>query len=49
MSDFTNIGLFNDDLETTHEQVLELLESAISLIECEMKQSLQDRLDDRAA
>ena len=48
-SDFTNIGLFNDDLETTHEQVLELLESAISLVECEMKQSLQDRLDNRAA
>ena len=49
MSDFTNIGLFNDDPETTHEQVLEILKSAIELVECEMRQSVQDRLDDRAA
>ena len=48
-SDFTNIGLFNDDPETTHDQVLELLESAIELVECEMRQSVQDRLDNRAA
>ena len=48
-SHFTNIGLFNDDPETTHEQVLELLKSAIELVEAEMKQSVQDRSDDRAA
>ena len=48
-SDFSNIGLFNDDPETTHEQVLELLKSAIELVESEMKQSEQDRSDDRAA
>ena len=48
-SEFSNIGLFNDDPETTHEQVLELLKSAIELVESEMKQSAQDRLDDRAA
>ena len=48
-SDFTNIGLFNDDPETTHEQVLEILKSAIELVECEMRQSLQDRLDNLAA
>ena len=48
-SAFTNIGLFNDAPETTHEQVLELLKSAIELVESEMKQSAQDRLDDRAA
>jgi len=48
-SEFSNIGLFNDDPETTHEQVLELLKSAIELVEYEMKQSLQDRSDDRAA
>ena len=49
LSDFTNIGLFNYDHETTHEQVLEILKSAIELVECEMRQSVQDRLDDRAA
>ena len=49
VSDFTNIGLYNGDLETTHEQVLELLKSAIELVEAEMKQSLQGRLDDYAA
>ena len=48
-SDFTNIGLFNDDPETTHEQVLETLKSAIELVECEVRQSLQDRLDNLAA
>ena len=48
-SDFTNIGLFNYDPETTHEQVLELLKSAIELVECEMKQSVQDRSYDLAA
>ena len=48
-SAFTNIGLFNDDPDTTHEQVLELLKSAIELVESEMKQSVQDWLDDRAA
>ena len=48
-SEFSNIGLFNDDPETTHDQVLELLKSAIELVEYEMKQSLQDRSDDRAA
>ena len=49
VSDFTNIGLYNDDLETTHGQVLELLKSAIELVGSEMKQNVQDRLDDRAA
>jgi hypothetical protein len=48
-SEFSNIGLFNDDPETTHHQVLELLKSAIELVECEMKQSVQGRLDDYAA
>ena len=48
-SHFTNIGLFNDDPETKHEQVMQLLKSAIELVESEMKQSVQDRLDDRAA
>ena len=48
-SDFTNIGLFNDDPETKHEQVMQLLKSAIELVESEMKQSVQDRSDDRAA
>ena len=48
-SDFSNIGRFNDDPETTHDQVLMLLESAIELVECEMKQSVQDQLDDREA
>ena len=48
-SEFSNIGLFNDDPETTHGQVLGLLKSAIELVEYEMKQSLQDRSDDRAA
>ena len=48
-SEFSNIGLFNDDPDTTHEQVLELLKSAIEFVESEMKQSVQDRLDDRAA
>ena len=47
VSDFTNIGLFNP--ETTHEQVLEILKSVIELVECEMRQSVQDRLDDSAA
>ena len=40
VSDFTNIGLFNVDPETTHEQVLKLLNSAIELVECEMKQGV---------
>ena len=48
-SDFSNIGLFNDDPETTHAQVIGLLKSAIELVECEMKQSVQDRSDDLAA
>ena len=46
---FTNVGLFNDDPETTHHQVLELLKSAIELVESEMKQNVQDKSDDRAA
>ena len=49
MSGFTNVGLFNDDPETTHDQVLELLESAIALVESEIRQSVQGRLDDHAA
>ena len=48
-SEFSNIGLFNDDPETTHDQVLELLKSAIELVEYEMKQSVQDRSYDLAA
>ena len=48
-SDFSNIGRFNDDPETTHDQVLKLLESAIELVESEMKQAAQDGSDDRAA
>ena len=48
-TNYLNIGLFNDDPDTTHEQVLELLKSAIELVEAEMKQSVQDRSDDRAA
>ena len=48
-SAFTNIGTFNDDPDTTHEQVLELLKSAIELVESEMKQAAQDGSDDRAA
>ena len=48
-SDYSNIGLFNDDPETTHDQVLGLLKSAIELVESEMKQSVQDRSDDLAA
>ena len=48
-SDFSNIGRFNDDPETTHDQVLMLLESAIELVECEMKQSSQELLADCAA
>lgn len=49
MSKFDNIGRFNDDPDTTHQEVLGLLKSAIELVECEIKQSKQDRLDDRAA
>jgi hypothetical protein len=48
-SEFSNIGLFNDDPQTTHEQVIGLLKSAIELVEFEMKQSVQDRTYDRAA
>ena len=48
-TDFTNVGLFNDDPATIHDQVLELLKSAIELVESEMKQCVQDRSDDRAA
>ena len=48
-SEFSNIGLFNDDPETTHDQVLELLKRAIELVEYEMKQSVQDRSYDLAA
>ena len=48
-SEFSNIGLFNDDPETTHHQVLKLLKSAIELVESEMKQSVQDRSYDLAA
>ena len=48
-SDYSNIGLFNDDAETTHEQVISLLKSAIELVEFEMKQSVQHRSDDRSA
>ena len=48
-SQFTNIGLFNDDPETKHEQVMQLLKSAIELVESEMKQSVQDRSYDLAA
>jgi hypothetical protein len=48
-TDFTNVGLFNDDPATTHDQVLELLKSAIELVESEMKQAAQDGSDDRAA
>ena len=48
-SKFDNIGRFNDDPDTTHQEVLGLLKSAIELVECEIKQSKQDRLDDRAA
>ena len=47
-SDFTNVVLFNDDPDTTHEQVMELLKSAIELVEREMNQGIQDRLYDRA-
>ena len=46
-SDFTNVVLFNDDPDTTHEQVMELLKSAIELVEHEMNQGIQDRLYDR--
>ena len=46
---YSNIGLFNDDPDTTHDQVLGLLKSAIELVESEMKQSVQDRSDDLAA
>ena len=49
MSAFTNIGLFNDDPETKYEQVMQLLKSAIELVQAEMKQSLQDRSDYCAA
>ena len=49
VSDFSNIGLFNDDPQTTHDQVLELMKIAIELVESEMKQSVQDQSDDRAA
>ena len=48
-SQFTNIGLFNDDPETKHEQVMQLLKSAIELVESEMNEVVQDRSDDRAA
>ena len=48
-TNYLNIGLFNDDPETTHTQVLRLLISAIELVESEMKQAVQDRSDDRAA
>lgn len=49
VSDFSNIGLFNDDPQTTHAQVIGLLKSAIELVESEMKQCVQDRSDDLAA
>jgi len=49
VSDFTNIGLFNDNPETTHEQVLEPLACAIELVESEIRQSVQDQFDDSAA
>ena len=49
VSDFTNIGLFNDNPETTHEQVLELQACAIELVESEIRQSVQDQFDDSAA
>ena len=48
-SEFSNVGLFNDDPETKHEQVIGLLKSAIELVECEMKQGVQDRSYDLAA
>lgn len=48
-TNLSNVGLFNDDPETTHEQVLSLIKSAIELVEGEIKESAQDRLDDRAA
>ena len=48
-SEFSNIGLFNDDPETTHDQVLELLKSAIELVECDMKHSAGNTLNSRAA
>ena len=48
-TDFSNIGLFNDNPETTHEQVMQLLNSAIELVESEMKHSVPDWLDGRAA
>ena len=48
-SEFSNIGLFNDDPQSTHEQVIGLLKSAIELVEFEMKQSVQHRSDDRSA
>ena len=48
-SDFSNIGLFNDDPKTTHDQVLELLKSAIELVESEINQGKHDRLDNCAA
>ena len=47
-TDFSNIALFNDNLETTHEQVMELIRSAIGLVDSELKQTLRDWLDDRA-
>ena len=39
-STYDNVGLFNDDPETTHEQVLELLKSSIALVEGEIESSV---------
>ena len=49
ISKFDNIGRFNDDPDTTHQEVLELFKSAIELVESELKQSSQELLADRAA
>ena len=49
MSKFDNIGRFNDDPDTTHQDVLRLLKSAIELVESELAQSSQELLGDCAA
>ena len=48
-STFENIGLFNDHPETTHEQVLELLQRSIVLVESEIEQHSAHRTNEYAA
>jgi len=48
-STYDNVGLFNDDPETTHEQVLELLKSSIALVEGEIEQRSAQRTNECAA